>query len=83
MVDEGRLSAFEGGQDIRDRTFAFACRVVKFCEKVYASGGVVGRSHCSEDSTHATKPLSWAIGSPSQPGGVSQTNARIAITHRS
>src|SRR5439155_2247909 len=40
MIDEGRLSAFEGGQDIRDRTFAFACRVVKFCEKVYASGGV-------------------------------------------
>ena len=40
MIDEGRLSRFEDGQDIRDRTFAFACRVVKFCESVYASGGV-------------------------------------------
>jgi four helix bundle protein len=201
MMDEGRLSTFEGGQDIRDRTFAFACRVVKFCESVYASGGV-GRimvpqlvdsasssatmleearaaestrdfiskcsislkesretwtrlrmyhtcrlgpeaeardlvreanqlisivtaiirntrrnaavkkkngknetrrhkpqrreyefpipnskfqiaDHFSEDSTQATSPLSCAIGSPSQAGGVSQTNARMAITHRS
>lgn len=31
---------FAHGQDIRDRTFAFACRVVKFCEQVYAAGGV-------------------------------------------
>jgi four helix bundle protein len=32
----------EGGQDIRDRSFEFACRVVKFCEKLY-EGGSVGR----------------------------------------
>jgi four helix bundle protein len=31
---------FSHGQDIRDRTFAFACRIVKFCEQVYATGGV-------------------------------------------
>jgi four helix bundle protein len=31
---------FEGGQDIRDRVFAFACRVVKFCQTVYEGGGV-------------------------------------------
>ena len=31
---------FEHGQDIRDRTFAFACRIVKFCEETYATGGV-------------------------------------------
>src|SRR5437016_3922832 len=35
-----RESAFEDGQVIRDRSFAFACRVVKFCERVYVSGGV-------------------------------------------
>jgi four helix bundle protein len=31
---------YEGGQDIRDRAFAFACRVVKFCQKLYETGGV-------------------------------------------
>ena len=31
---------FEGGQDIRDRAFAFACRVVKFCQNLYEAGGV-------------------------------------------
>jgi four helix bundle protein len=31
---------FAHGQDIRDRTFAFACRVIKFCEQTYAAGGV-------------------------------------------
>jgi four helix bundle protein len=43
---------YEDGQDIRDRTFAFACRVVKFCQAVFEAGGV-GRImapqlvHCS------------------------------------
>jgi len=32
--------AYQGGQDIRERTFDFACRVVKFCETLYESGGV-------------------------------------------
>ena len=32
--------AYENGQDIRDRAFAFACRVVKFCQKLYDGGGV-------------------------------------------
>jgi hypothetical protein len=31
---------FENGQDIRDRTFEFACRVVRFCENLYSVGGV-------------------------------------------
>jgi four helix bundle protein len=31
---------YQSGQDIRDRTFEFACRVVKFCEKLYEDGGV-------------------------------------------
>ena len=35
-----RPSTFEDGQDIRDRTFAFACRVVGFCEDLYERGGV-------------------------------------------
>ena len=33
-------ATYENGQDIRDRTFAFACRVVKFCQKLYEAGGV-------------------------------------------
>ena len=33
-------SAYENGQDIRDRTFLFACRVVTFCQKLYENGGV-------------------------------------------
>jgi four helix bundle protein len=35
-----RLAAYEGGQDIRDRSFEFACRVVEFCKKLYGQGGV-------------------------------------------
>jgi four helix bundle protein len=31
---------FEDGQDIRDRAFAFACRVVKFCQGLYERGGI-------------------------------------------
>lgn len=33
---------FEDGQDIRDRAFEFACRVVKFCRQL-SDGGGVGR----------------------------------------
>jgi len=28
------------GQDLRDRAFAFACRVVEFCDGLYNRGGV-------------------------------------------
>jgi four helix bundle protein len=35
-----RLESFEGGQDVRDRSFEFACRVVKFCEDLDAGRGV-------------------------------------------
>jgi four helix bundle protein len=31
---------FDGGQDIRDRTFEFACRIVRFCRTLYDSGGI-------------------------------------------
>ena len=31
---------FENGQDIRDRTFEFACRIVRFCDQLYESGGI-------------------------------------------
>jgi len=33
---------FEGGQDIRDRSFEFACRVVDFCRQL-SDGAGVGR----------------------------------------
>jgi hypothetical protein len=35
-----RAAAYENGQDIRDRTFAFACRVVRFGQKLYEAGGL-------------------------------------------
>jgi four helix bundle protein len=40
LVERERLPTYEAGQDIRDRTFAFACGVVKFCQKLYEAGGV-------------------------------------------
>jgi four helix bundle protein len=33
-------TSYRSGQDIRDRSFAFACRVVEFCHEVYCAGGV-------------------------------------------
>jgi four helix bundle protein len=41
MDDDGdNHPTYENGQDIRDRTFAFACRVVRFCQALYNEGGV-------------------------------------------
>jgi len=40
QADVLRQLLSEGGADIRNRTFVFACRVVKFCERIYATGGV-------------------------------------------
>ena len=37
-----RPPSFEGGQDIRDRAFDYACRVVGFCRQL-SDGGGVGR----------------------------------------
>ena len=37
-----RPPTFEDGQDIRDRAFRFACRVVRFCQQL-SDGGGVGR----------------------------------------
>jgi four helix bundle protein len=34
------MGNFDDGQDIRDRTFEFACRATAFCERLYAAGGV-------------------------------------------
>jgi len=31
---------FDRAQDIRDRTFNFACDIVRFCEVLYGQGGV-------------------------------------------
>jgi four helix bundle protein len=41
-VDNGpeQPPTYENGQDIRNRAFAFACRVVNFCKKLYDNGGV-------------------------------------------
>ena len=36
----GWLSVYEDGQDIRDRTFEFACAVVEFCRQLSNAGGV-------------------------------------------
>jgi len=33
-------SRYPSGQDIRDRTFEFACRVVLLCQRLYDVGGV-------------------------------------------
>lgn len=35
-----RNPAYEDGQDIRDRTFEFACGIVRLCEKLYEAGGI-------------------------------------------
>ncbi len=32
--------SFENGQDIRDRTFRFACEVATYCQRLYDRGGV-------------------------------------------
>src|SRR5258706_4494046 len=32
--------SFEGGQDIRDRSFEYACQVVGFCQQLSERGGV-------------------------------------------
>jgi four helix bundle protein len=34
------LPGYEGGQDIRDRAFEFACRAADFCKQLYDEGGV-------------------------------------------
>ena len=31
---------FKDGQNIRDRTFEFGCRIVNFCDRLYDRGGV-------------------------------------------
>ena len=34
------LASYEDGQDIRDRTFDFACCVVEFCKRLSEAGGI-------------------------------------------
>ena len=34
------IASYEDGQDIRERTFDFACCVVEFCKRLYDAGGV-------------------------------------------
>jgi four helix bundle protein len=44
MLASGKMTdaffADANGQNIRERTFEFACRVVEFCKKLYDQGGV-------------------------------------------
>jgi len=35
-----RAASFEHGQDIRDRSFDFACEVVHLCQTLYENGGI-------------------------------------------
>jgi four helix bundle protein len=39
-MPEVRLQAFENGQDIRDRTYRFACRVVELCKTLQGAGAI-------------------------------------------
>ena len=45
--DHERPANFEGGQDIRDRAFDYACRVVDFCQEL-SEGRLVGRLMVSQ-----------------------------------
>jgi len=51
MVQDDNLRelppSFEDGQDIRDRAFEYACRVVDFCQ-LLSDGGLVGRLMISQ-----------------------------------
>jgi four helix bundle protein len=40
VLREDIRASYEGGQDVRERAFRFACRVVTFCQKLYDGGGV-------------------------------------------
>jgi four helix bundle protein len=42
-----RPASFEGGQDIRERAFDYACRVVDFCQEL-SEGRLVGRLMVSQ-----------------------------------
>lgn len=59
---------FEDSQDIRDRTFEFACRIVRFCEKLYESGGIARMmaQQLLDCSTRANASLATKNG-PSRP----------------
>jgi hypothetical protein len=35
-----RPPTYEDGQDLRERALAFACRVVRFCQRLYETAGV-------------------------------------------
>jgi four helix bundle protein len=40
MPETNDSSKYQSGQDIRDRTFEFACSAVGLCEQLYERGGV-------------------------------------------
>jgi four helix bundle protein len=42
-----QITDYEGGQEIRERAFEFACRVAMLCQKLYENGGV-GRLFVSQ-----------------------------------
>jgi four helix bundle protein len=39
-LDDDIRSSYENGEDIRERAFRFACRVVRFCQALYDGAGV-------------------------------------------
>lgn len=39
-MDQDKNQGFQDGQDIRDRAFEFACRMVRFCQKLYDLHGI-------------------------------------------
>jgi len=80
-----RQSLFEGGQDIRDRTFAFACRVVRFCEKVYSGGGV-GRimvSQLVDSATSSATMLEEARAAESKRDFISKSSVALKESRES
>ena len=52
-VPADRLQAFENGQDIRDRTYRFACRVVDLC-KVLQGASTISRAQVPQLLAAAT-----------------------------
>ena len=54
------------GQDIRDRTFEFACKVVELCEVLFENGGIgrVMAPQLLNAGTSASAPVRFAPGAP-------------------
>jgi four helix bundle protein len=72
-VCEDHLQAFANGQDIRDRTYRFACRVVELC-KVLQEAGPICRAQVPQllaSSTSIAANLEEARAAESTPDFIS------------